>query len=150
MDSLSINLEWKLNNNNFSPGQYSNYHNIKINDKININADSASSYGGSVDNMNPEQALAASLSSCHMMTFLALACKFKWPVKNYKDKAIAHLGKNSDGKMSVVKIELNPKVLFSNDFKISEDEMSKMQDRSHRYCFISNSLSKEVEIVINL
>jgi len=28
--------------------------------------------------------------------------------------------------------------------------MSKMQDRSHRYCFIANSLSKEVEIVINL
>ena len=150
MDSLSINLEWELNNDIFSPGKYSTYHNIKINDKISIQADSASSYGGSIDNMNPEQSLAASLSSCHMMTFLALAAKFKWPVKNYKDKAIAHLGKNSDGKMSVVKIELNPKVLFSNDFKISKDEISKMQDRSHRYCFIANSLSKEVEIVINL
>ena len=150
MDSLSINLEWELNNDIFSPGKYSTYHNIKINDKININADSASSYGGNVDNMNPEQSLAASLSSCHMMTFLALASKFKWPVKNYKDKAIAHLGKNSDGKMSVTKIELNPQVLFSDDFKVSEDDMSKMQDRSHRYCFIANSLSKEVEIMINL
>ena len=150
MDSLSINLVWELNNDIFSPGKYSTYHNIKINDKININADSASSYGGNVDNMNPEQSLAASLSSCHMMTFLALASKFKWPVKNYKDKAIAHLGKNSDGKMSVTKIELNPQVLFSDDFKVSEDDMSKMQDRSHRYCFIANSLSKEVEIMINL
>ena len=150
MDSLSINLEWKLDNDVFSPGKYSTYHTIKINDKININADSASSYGGNVDNMNPEQSLAASLSSCHMMTFLALASKFKWPVKNYKDKAIAHLGKNSDGKMSVTKIELNPQVLFSDDFKVSEEDMSKMQDRSHRYCFIANSLSKEVEIMINL
>ena len=77
MDSLSINLEWKLDNDVFSPGKYSTYHTIKINDKININADSASSYGGNVDNMNPEQSLAASLSSCHMMTFLALASKFK-------------------------------------------------------------------------
>ena len=150
MDSLSINLEWKLDNDVFSPGKYSTYHTIKINDKININADSASSYGGNVDNMNPEQSLAASLSSCHMMTFLALAAKFKWPVKNYKDKAVAHLGKNSDGKMSVTKIELNPQVLFSDDFKVSEEDMSKMQDRSHRYCFIANSLSKEVEIMINL
>ena len=150
MDSLSINIEWKLNNDVFSPGKYSTYHNIKINDKININADSASSYGGNVDNMNPEQSLAASLSSCHMMTFLALAAKFKWPVKNYKDNAIAHLGKNSDGKMSVTKIELNPQILFSDDFKVSEEDMSKMQDRSHRYCFIANSLSKEVEIMINL
>ena len=150
MDSLSINLEWKLNNEEFSPGKYSTYHNIRINDKINIHADSASSYGGNIDNMNPEQSLAASLSSCHMMTFLALASKFKWPVKNYKDKAIAHLGKNSDGKMSVTKIELNPQVLFSDDFKVSEEDMFKMQDRSHRYCFIANSLSKEVEIMINL
>jgi len=150
MNSLSITLEWKLNNYNFLPGKYSNFHNIKINDKINIKADSASSYGGSNDNMNPEQALAASVSSCHMMTFLALAAKFKWPVKNYTDKAIAHLGKNSEGKMSVLKIELNPKILFSNDFKVSEEEMSKMQDRSHRYCFIANSLSAEVKIMINL
>ena len=73
MDSLSINLVWELNDDVFSPGKYSTYHNIKINDKINIHADSASSYGGSVDNMNPEQSLAASLSSCHMMTFL-----FRW------------------------------------------------------------------------
>ena len=150
MDSLSINLEWKLNNDEFSPGKYSTYHNIRINEKINIHADSASSYGGHIDNMNPEQSLAASLSSCHMMTFLALAAKFKWPIKNYTDKAIAYLGKNSNGKMSVIKIELNPKVLFSDNFKVSEEEMSKMQNRSHRYCFIANSLSQEVEILINL
>ena len=150
MDTLYINLEWKLNNFNFLPGKYSTFHNIKINDKMNIKADSASSYGGSVDNMNPEQALAASVSSCHMMTFLALAAKFKWPVKNYTDKAIAHLGKNSEGKMSVLKIELNPKIIFSDNFKVSEEEMSKMQDRSHRYCFIANSLSAEVEIMIKL
>ena len=68
---------------------------------------------------------------------------------SFKESLDAHLGKNSDGKMSVVKIELNPKVLFSNNFKISEDEMSKMQDRSHRYCFIANSLSDEVKVLIN-
>ena len=150
MAKISINLKWSLNGGELSPGKYSNKHQIEFNDEIVINGDAAPDWNGSKQNSNPEQALAAALSSCHMMTFLALAAKFKWPVKNYKDKAIAHLGKNSDGKMSVVKIELNPKVLFSNDFKISKDEISKMQDRSHRYCFIANSLSKEVEIVINL
>ena len=149
MDSLSINLEWELNNDIFSPGKYSTYHNIRINDKINIQADSASSYGGSIDNMNPEQSLAASLSSCHMMTFLALAAKFKWPVKNYKDKAISYLGKNNKGRMYVNKIELNPQIIFDNDFTISDDEMHKMKERSHKYCFIANSLSKDVEIKIN-
>ena len=150
MSKISIDLIWNLNKGEMSPGKYSNQHEIIFTPNMKIIADSAPDWRGSELNSNPEQTLAASLSSCHMMTFLALAAKFKWPVKNYKDKAIAHLGKNSDGKMIVVKIELNPKVLFSNDFKISKDEMSKMQDRSHRYCFIANSLSKEVEIVINL
>ena len=149
MDSLSINLEWELNNNVFSPGKYSTYHNIKINDKINIHADSASSYGGSVENMNPEQSLAASLSSCHMMTFLALAAKMNWPVSGYTDNAIATLGKNSKGKMSVTNIELNPKVTFSKEFSVDESKMKEVQERAHRYCFIANSLSDEVKIKIN-
>ena len=85
-----------------------------------------------------------------MMTFLALAAKMRWPVKSYKDKAYAFLGKNSKGRMCVNKIELNPDIIFSNDFSVSNDEMDKMQDRSHRYCFIANSLSEEVEIKINI
>ena len=149
MDSLSINLEWELNNDIFSPGKYSTYHNIRINDKINIQADSASSYGGSIDNMNPEQSLAASLSSCHMMTFLALAAKMNWPVSGYTDNAIATLGKNSKGKMSVTNIELNPKISFSKEFSVDENKMKEVQERAHRYCFIANSLSDEVKVKIN-
>ena len=114
-----------------------------------LKAGAASDYGGSPDNMNPEQALAAAMSSCHMMTFLALAAKMKWPVIKYEDKAVAYLGKNSKDKMSVNKIELNPKITFQSNFSVLDEEMTKMQDRSHRYCFIANSLSDEVEIVIN-
>tara|TARA_B100000676_G_C17799531_1_gene691428 strand:+ start:11 stop:265 length:255 start_codon:yes stop_codon:yes gene_type:complete len=84
-----------------------------------------------------------------MMTFLALAAKMKWPVITYKDKVVAYLGKNSKGKMSVNKIELNPKITFATNFSVSNKEMKTMQDRSHRYCFIANSLSEEVEIIIN-
>ena len=85
-----------------------------------------------------------------MMTFLALAAKMRWPVKSYKDKVLAFLGKNSKGKMCVNKIELNPKIVFEGDFSVSSEEMDKMQDRSHRYCFVANSLSDEVEIIINV
>ena len=84
-----------------------------------------------------------------MMTFLALAAKMKWPVISYKDKAIATLGKNSKGQMSVTKLELNPRVEFSNKFNVDANEMKKVQDRAHRYCFIANSLSDEVKVLIN-
>ena len=85
-----------------------------------------------------------------MMTFLALAAKMKWPVVKYSDHAFAYLGKNSKGKMSVNKIELNPLILFKNNFEVNSEEMNKIQDRSHRYCFIANALSDEVEIKINI
>ena len=149
MKNLSIELNWVLGNGELSYGKYNTDHQIKINDEILLNAGSAAEYGGSPNNLNPEQALATAISSCHMMTFLALAAKMKWPVIGYEDKTVAHLGKNSKGKMSVNKIELNPKITFQSNFSVSDEEMVKMQDRSHRYCFIANSLSEEVEIVIN-
>ena len=73
----------------------------------------------------------------------------KWPLISYKDSAVATLGKNSKGQMSVIKLELNPKVEFSGSFKVDKIEMKKVQDRAHRYCFIANSLSEEVKVLIN-
>ncbi len=149
MSVISIDLSWKLKDNELHPDKYSNEHDIFFTPNIKIKADSAPDWNGDRNNVNPEQSLAASLSSCHMMTFLALAAKMNWPVISYTDKAIATLGKNSKNKMSVVKIELNPKIKFSNNFNIDSDEMKKIQDRAHRYCFIANSLSEEVKVLIN-
>ena len=149
MNELSINIEWNLQEQSLKPETFSKNHKIYINDNI-FNAGPAPEYGGKENEINPEQSLVASISSCHMMTFLALAAKMRWPVKSYKDSAHAFLGKNSKGKMCVIKIELNPSIEFDNGFVVSKEEMDKMQDRSHRYCFIANSLSKEVEIKINI
>ena len=149
MSKISIDLIWKLEGGDMSPGKYSNKHEITFTPNTKIVADSAPDWRGNVLNTNPEQTLAASLSSCHMMTFLALAAKMKWPVKTYKDTAIATLGKNIKGLMSVTKIELNPKVEFSNGFSLDVSKMREVQDRAHRYCFISNSLSNEVKVKIN-
>ena len=144
-----IEIIWDLGDQELSPGKYLTDHKVILNENLTIDGGSSPDYGGSVSNINPEQKLAAAVSSCFMMTFLALAAKMKWPVKNYKDKAISYLGKNNEGRMYVNKIELNPQIIFDNDFTISNDEMQKMKERSHKYCFIANSLSKDVEIKIN-
>ena len=149
MSEISIGLTWKLGDGKMTPQNYSNVHEIVFTPKLKITADSAPDWRGNEINCNPEQTLAASLSSCHLMTFLALAAKMKWPVISYKDKAIATLGKNSKGQMSVTKLELNPKVEFSNKFIVDPNEMKKVQDRAHRYCFIANSLSDDVKVLIN-
>ena len=53
--------------------------------------DAAPDWGGDPEHVNPEQALAAALSSCHMLTFLALAAKLGWPVVSYTDHAVAQI-----------------------------------------------------------
>ena len=116
MNNLTIELNWELGNNELAYGKYLTDHKIKINDQIILNGGSAPEYGGSRKNLNPEQALAAAVSSCHMMTFLALAAKLKWPVLSYSDKATAFLGKNLKKQMCVNKIELNPVIKFEKNF----------------------------------
>ena len=149
MSDLSISLEWNLQEEELKADVFSKNHKIKINNSF-LNAGPAPEYGGKKNEINPEQSLAAAISSCHMMTFLSLAAKMRWPVKSYKDKAFAFLGKNANGKMCVNKIELNPQIIFDNDFSVSKEDMNKMQDRPHRYCFVANSLSEEVVIKINI
>lgn len=149
MSDLSIDLHWHRAEAHLKTGAYSAEHTIQYNNRFDILADAAPDWGGDPENTNPEQALAAALSSCHMMTFLALAAKADWPVASYHDHAVAHLGKNPKGQMSVTQIDLNPVVRFDTGFLVSDYQMAEMQDRAHRYCFIANTLADSVQVNVN-
>lgn len=149
MSDLSIDLHWHRAEAHLKTGSYSAEHTIQYNNRFDMLADAAPDWGGDPENTNPEQALAAALSSCHMMTFLALAAKADWPVASYHDHAVAHLGKNPKGQMSVTQIDLNPVVRFDTGFLVSDDQMAEMQDRAHRYCFIANTLADSVQVNVN-
>jgi organic hydroperoxide reductase OsmC/OhrA len=119
--SHSIELKWELGDQKLEFGKYLTDHTVMLNENVSIDAGSSPDYGGSESNINPEQKLAAAVSSCFMMTFLALAAKMKWPVINYKDKAISYLGKNAEGRMyrtattkqsPVVQIKQKPVISF--------------------------------------
>lgn len=148
MSDLSIDLHWQRVEPELATGRYSNAHTVQYNDSFEVEVDAAPDWGGDRNCTNPEQALAAALSSCHMMTFLALAAKAKWPVASYYDRAVAHLGRNAKGQMSVTRIDLHPFVRFDTGFSVDEAELEQMQQRAHRYCFIANSLASSVEINI--
>lgn len=49
--------------------------------------------------VDPEEAFIASLSSCHMLWFLAIAAKRKFCVDRYFDSASGVMEKNADGKL---------------------------------------------------
>ena len=148
MSELSIQLHWQRAEAEFETGAYSNADSVQFNERHELSVDVAPDWGGDPAHTNPEQALAAAMSSCHMMTFPALAAKASWPVASYHDHAVAHLGKNPKGQMSVARIDLHPVVRFDTGFVVDDTGLAEMQDRAHRYCFVANSLSDSVAVSI--
>ncbi len=148
MSDLAIDLHWQRTEPAFEPGKYAAEHTVRYNNSHEVQVDAAPDWGGKPENTNPEQALASALSSCHMMTFLALSAKAGWPVASYHDYAEAHLGKNTKGQMCVTRIDLHPVVRFDTGFAVDDAALQQMQHRAHRYCFIANTLADSVEINI--
>lgn len=149
MSDISIDLHWQRIEPELKPGAYTAEHTVRLNHGYDVQVDAAPDYGGDPSCTNPEQALASALSSCHMMTFLALAAKAGWPVASYHDHVVAHLGKNPTGKMSVTRLDMHPVVRFDTGFQVNDAELAQMQDRAHRYCFIANTLADFVEINVH-
>lgn len=99
--------------------------------------------------IDPEQALAASLASCHMLTFLAVCAKKRLTVAHYEDACVAEVKQNADGKFYVDNIQLNPKVTFAQaSAPISIEQLEHIHHKAHQHCFISNSLTSRVDINI--
>ena len=144
MAELSIDLMWTY----AADAEFPNRHTITFSSAQQVESDAAPDWGGSESATNPEQALAAAMASCHMMTFLALAKKAKWIISQYSDHATAHLGKNSTGQMAVVRIDLAPIVTFDAGFECTEDMLVTMHERAHRYCFIANAVADSLTVDI--
>ena len=98
------------------------------------------------ENVDPEEAFVASLSSCHMLFFLSIAAKKGFIVDEYVDHAIGILGKNNLGKMAMVKVTLKPNIVFSGDKKPTREEQETMHHQAHDLCFIANSVTTKVEV----
>ena len=112
-----------------------------------MTATAAPAYLGDPKNVDPEEAFVASLSSCHMLTFLAIACKQKFVLDEYTDDAVGHMEKNAEGRLAITRVELHPKLKFSGDKQPNTEELDKMHHLAHEQCFIANSVKTEVTVV---
>ncbi|MCG6216634.1 OsmC family protein [Vibrio furnissii] len=102
------------------------------------------------ENVDPEEAMIAALSSCHMLVFLSIAAKKRYVVESYEDQAIGTLAPNQEGKTALTQVELRPKVIFSGEKQPSVEMLEKMHHQSHENCFIANSVKTEVTTQIVL
>ena len=95
--------------------------------------------------VDPEQAFVASISSCHMLWFLHLACTAKLVVDRYVDNAVGTLEKNAEGRLAVTRVRLQPAVTFSGRQPTAE-ELGALHEKAHEKCFIANSVKTEIVI----
>ena len=96
------------------------------------------------DAVDPEEALVASISSCHMLSFLWVAAEQGFVVESYVDEARGTMGKNEQGRVAVTKVELFPHTMFSGDHLPDEHQLQAMHHKAHEICFIANSVKTEI------
>jgi organic hydroperoxide reductase OsmC/OhrA len=141
----SITVSWERGGHPFDYESYPRDHTWELEDGAAIRASAAPDYRGNAAQINPEQALVAALSSCHMLTFLALAARKRWGVERYRDRAVGSLEKNDEGRLAVTRVVLHPQIAFAEPVP-PEDEVAKLHAGAHRGCFIANSVRTHVEI----
>ena len=95
--------------------------------------------------VDPEEALVASASSCHMLWFLDLARRAGFDVASYRDSAEGEMGKGPDGRTMITRIALRPEIVFAGR-QPSEAELADLHHRAHDACFIANSLRTEIVV----
>jgi len=146
MSEHKVNLSWKNESEDFSYKKYERTHSWKFEGGIVVKASAAPEYLGKKEFVNPEEAFAASLASCHMLTFLAIASMKKYTIEIYEDNAVAILEKSEKSRMAVTKLFLRPKIIFTGDNIPDEIIIHEMHHRAHKECFIANSVLTEIII----
>ncbi len=144
MSQHTATVTWKRKTTDFAYETYDRTHEVKFEGGKSVPGSAAKEFMGKADLVNPEEMLTAALSSCHMLTFLAVAAKSRLIVDSYDDTATSILDKNAQGKLAVTKTILRPKVVFSKETPVAHEKLVELHEKAHRNCFIANSVSGEV------
>jgi organic hydroperoxide reductase OsmC/OhrA len=138
-------IDWKLETASFAYKDYNRDHLWRFDGGAEVSASAAPAYLGNPQRVDPEEAFVAALSSCHMLTFLAIAAKHGYVVERYRDDAVGHLEKNAQGRLAITRVELAPRIEFRGKVPAA-DELARFHDQSHHQCFIASSVHTEVTV----
>jgi organic hydroperoxide reductase OsmC/OhrA len=95
--------------------------------------------------VDPEEAFVASISSCHMLTFLALAARDGFVVDDYRDEAVGLMERNEHKRIAITKVTLRPEITWGGP-PPDEAQLAKLHENAHKHCFIANSVSTEITV----
>ena len=147
MSEHRASLNWNRDRDDFKYPTYTRDHTWSFRGGEMVRASAALEFLGNADRVDPEEAFVASISACHMLTFLAIAAKRRFVVDRYSDNAVGYLEKNDEGRMAVTRVELRPEIAFSGETFPGADQIDSMHRMSHQECFIANSVSTEIVVL---
>ena len=150
MSHYSARILWSRGDQAFTDRRYSRAHRIRFDGGIDVAASSSPqvvplpfSDAAAVD---PEELFVASLSSCHMLWFLDLACRAGWCVDTYDDAAEGVMAKDAEGRLAMTQVTLQPAVGFGGERRPDAVEVARLHHAAHEACFIANSVCTDVQV----
>jgi organic hydroperoxide reductase OsmC/OhrA len=148
MATYRATIDWTLRDgDDFPNGRYGRAHTVAFQDHVVPGTASAHVVGkwaapGAVD---PEQMLVASISACHMLTFLHVARLAGFAIARYRDAAEGVMEKDTDGRMAVTRVTLRPEITYDGP-RPSDAARERLHHDAHEQCFIANSVKTEVVV----
>jgi organic hydroperoxide reductase OsmC/OhrA len=141
-------IHWQRGTAVFTDNRYSRAHTWRFDGGVEVPASSSPHVVRvplSAENaVDPEEALVASLSSCHMLFFLSFAAGRGFRIDEYTDDATGVVGKNAAGRTAMLSVTLHPRVIFSGERLPAREEQMALHHRAHEECFIANSVTTDV------
>ena len=133
----------------FAKGRYSRAHEWRFDGGVTVPASSSPSVVplpfSREDALDPEEAFVASLSSCHMLTFIDLARRAGIVVNSYEDEAVGQMERIAPQRMAITKVTLRPRIAFEGT-PPDRAKLDELHHQAHELCFIANSVKTEIAV----
>ncbi len=143
MSAHKATIAWRRSSDDFDYERYNRSHEWSL-AGVSLPASAAPEFLGDSDRVDPEEAFVASLSACHMLTFLAIASREGYVVDSYTDEATGILAHPEDKRLVMTRVTLRPRIEFGGDKQPDQAAMDRMHELSHRECFLANSVNTEI------
>lgn len=151
MSEHHATIGWTRSSADFAYDSYNRAHQMRFKDgAIVLAASAAPSFKGDADRVDPEEAYVAALSSCHMLTFLAICARKRLSVDAYEDNATGFLEKGDTGKLWMTRVNLAPRVTFGGGAQVDALLLKELHHMAHEGCFIASSVKSEITVTPQL
>jgi organic hydroperoxide reductase OsmC/OhrA len=123
---------------------YGREHHASIDGKPPIELSADAAYRGNPARLNPEDLLLTAISSCHMLSYLALCARKGVKVLEYRDAARGTMVTDARGGGRFTEVVLHPDVVVA--FAADVERATRLHEEAHALCFIASSCRVPIRI----